>query len=195
MYYINGKYFWNKILIRYINEYGEYEKSVLSKLPSIIIAFLGISLFVHGFLLNRSELNNEANSELKLSVKYPSKVVKNHRIILLLVDALAYEFIQDNNNHNQLLGHFSPNFQNPYRSLLHSLSEAVFIGKFIADPPTTTLQRLKALMTGSMPTFIDAGSNFGGNKVLEDSLLRQWNKAGKQIRFVGDETWIDLFPD
>ncbi|CAH8842487.1 unnamed protein product [Trichobilharzia szidati] len=75
------------------------------------------------------------------------------------------------------------------------MSKAYFTGQFIADPPTTTLQRLKALMTGSMPTFIDAGSNFGGSKVIEDNLLKQWKLAGKQILFVGDETWIELFPD
>ena len=37
--------------------------------------------------------------------------------------------------------------------------------KFIADPPTTTLQRLKGLTTGSLPTFIDAGSNFAGEVI------------------------------
>ena len=29
--------------------------------------------------------------------------------------------------------------------------------RFIADPPTTTMQRLKGLTTGSLPTFVDAG--------------------------------------
>uniref|UniRef100_A0A095BXB5 GPI ethanolamine phosphate transferase 3 n=1 Tax=Schistosoma haematobium TaxID=6185 RepID=A0A095BXB5_SCHHA len=155
-----------------------------------------VYLFLHGFLLNRTELYNETNEKLKLSLNYPSTVARNGRMILLLVDALGYALIQDNNENNQLLpGHISSHSQNRYHPLLDSLSKAVFIGKFIADPPTTTLQRLKALMTGSMPTFIDAGSNFGGSKVLEDNLLKQWNKAGKQIRFVGDETWIDLFPD
>ncbi|CAH8520532.1 unnamed protein product [Schistosoma guineensis] len=186
----------SKSLIKYINKHCDYEISMLSKLPSIVIAFLGISLFLHGFLLNRTELYNETNEKLKLSLNYPSTVARNGRIILLLVDALGYALIQDNNENNQLLpGHISSHSQNRYHPLLDSLSKAVFIGKFVADPPTTTLQRLKALMTGSMPTFVDAGSNFGGSKVLEDNLLKQWNKAGKQIRFVGDETWIDLFPD
>ncbi|CAH8528035.1 unnamed protein product [Heterobilharzia americana] len=50
-------------------------------------------------------------------------------------------------------------------------------------------------MTGSMPTFVDAGRNFGGSKVMEDNLLKQWSRAGKRILFVGDKTWIELFPD
>ncbi|KAH8869634.1 GPI ethanolamine phosphate transferase 3 [Schistosoma japonicum] len=169
--------------------------SFLLKIPSIIVIFFGIYIFLHGFLLNRSEIHNEANEKLQLSVRYPSSVVKHNRIILLLVDAFSYEFIQQNNTENHLRKYFSRDFQNPYLPLRDTLSKASFVGKFVADPPTTTLQRLKALMTGSMPTFIDAGMNFGGDKVMEDNLLKRWNNAGKQILFVGDETWIDLFPD
>lgn len=51
--------------------------------------------------------------------------------------------------------------------------------KFIADPPTTTMQRLKALTTGSLPTFVDAGANFASAKVLEDNILSQMSKSGK----------------
>jgi phosphatidylinositol glycan class O len=29
--------------------------------------------------------------------------------------------------------------------------------KFLADPPTTTMQRITGLITGSIPAFIDAG--------------------------------------
>ena len=43
----------------------------------------------------------------------------------------------------------------------------------MADPPTTTMQRLKALTTGSLPTFIDAGSNFATNEINEDNIIDQ----------------------
>jgi phosphatidylinositol glycan class O len=45
--------------------------------------------------------------------------------------------------------------------------------KFIADPPTTTLQRLKGLTTGSLPTFVDAGSNFASSEIKEDNFIDQ----------------------
>lgn len=32
--------------------------------------------------------------------------------------------------------------------------------KFIADPPTTTMQRITGMITGSIPAFIDAGEVF-----------------------------------
>lgn len=47
--------------------------------------------------------------------------------------------------------------------------------KLIADAPTTTLQRLKGITTGSLPTFIDIGSNFGTDEIIEDNIIDQVN--------------------
>jgi phosphatidylinositol glycan class O len=65
---------------------------------------------------------------------------------------------------------------------------------FIADPPTTTLQRLKGLTTGTLPTFIDAGSNFAGTAIDEDNLIAQARNAGKTVVHLGDDTWHSLYP-
>jgi predicted AlkP superfamily pyrophosphatase or phosphodiesterase len=59
----------------------------------------------------------------------------------------------------------------------------------VADPPTTTMQRLKGLTTGSLPTFIDMASNFGSHEVTEDNLLDQLVRNGKRVVFAGDDTW------
>lgn len=69
-----------------------------------------------------------------------------------------------------------------------------FLLPFIADPPTTTLQRLKGLTTGTLPTFIDAGSNFAGTAIEEDNLLIQLKQAGRRMVHLGDDTWTALFP-
>lgn len=47
--------------------------------------------------------------------------------------------------------------------------------KFVADAPTTTLQRLKGITTGSLPTFIDIGSNFATPEINEDNIIDQVN--------------------
>ena len=61
-------------------------------------------------------------------------------------------------------------FQFPFQFIAHSLPFADntsdtdgwgFLSKFVADAPTTTLQRLSALTTGSLPTFFDLAHNFG----------------------------------
>ncbi|KAK4885469.1 hypothetical protein RN001_001740 [Aquatica leii] len=67
--------------------------------------------------------------------------------------------------------------------------------KFIADPPTTTMQRLKALTTGSLPTFIDAGSNFASSEISEDNIIDQIGKQLRDIVFLGDDTWESLYPN
>lgn len=58
---------------------------------------------------------------------------------------------------------------------------------FIADPPTTTMQRLKALTTGSLPTFIDAGSNFASSAIHEDNWLDQCNARDRDGSGMFDE--------
>lgn len=45
--------------------------------------------------------------------------------------------------------------------------------KLVADAPTTTLQRLKGITTGSLPTFIDIGSNFATAEINEDNIIEQ----------------------
>ncbi|KAJ2688221.1 mannose-ethanolamine phosphotransferase gpi13, partial [Coemansia sp. RSA 1285] len=61
-------------------------------------------------------------------------------------------------------------------STIHQLNERypeqTMLYRFRADPPTTTLQRLKGLTTGQLPTFIDAGSNFAGSAIEEDNWLQ-----------------------
>jgi ethanolaminephosphotransferase len=75
----------------------------------------------------------------------------------------------------------------------------------IAQAPTVTLPRLKALTTGSNPTFLDAILNIAEDSttaVLEnvDSWLRQLAVGGesegprRSIVFAGDDTWLRLFP-
>ncbi|VDP75283.1 unnamed protein product [Echinostoma caproni] len=150
--------------------------------------FIGLLTFLWGFLLNRSEF-------LHVSVLNRSEPVEPHpkgRVIFIVADALAYTFVRPDSN---VLGDPS-RFRMPFvsdRLSAHRNSKQMQLLRFMADPPSTTLQRLKALMTGSMPTFVDAGSNFGGSELMEDNLIKQWHRAGKRILFVGDDTWTGLF--
>ena len=113
------------------------------------------------------------------------------KAIIILVDALRYDFtvpsIAESHHYHDAL------------TVLHEVArgspENAFLLPFIADPPTTTLQRLKGLTTGTLPTFIDAGSNFAGTSIDEDNLLSQLRDAGKNIVHLGDDTWHALFPD
>lgn len=81
-----------------------------------------------------------------------------------------------------------------HQTALDKPNNAVLL-PFIADPPTTTLQRLKGLTTGTLPTFIDAGSNFAGTAIDEDNIVAQLRAAGKNIVHLGDDTWHSLYPE
>ncbi|KAJ1641797.1 mannose-ethanolamine phosphotransferase gpi13, partial [Coemansia asiatica] len=106
-------------------------------------------------------------------------------------------------------------------ALSRRFPDQTMLYRFRADPPTTTLQRLKGLTTGQLPTFIDAGSNFAGSAISEDNWLQamRWpslnacdgpgsgeTKPGetkpsgrrrryrRNVVFLGDDTWMSLFP-
>ena len=50
-------------------------------------------------------------------------------------------------------------------------------------------------IAGSLPTFIDASANFASSAILEDNLLFQLKANNKSIVFMGDDTWLDLYPN
>ncbi|KAI7886869.1 alkaline-phosphatase-like protein, partial [Mucor mucedo] len=57
------------------------------------------------------------------------------------------------------------------------------------------MQRVKGLMTGSLPTFIDAGANFASSAVGEDHLLFHIKQKFHNMYLMGDDTWLNLFPE
>ncbi|PWN31474.1 uncharacterized protein FA14DRAFT_151469 [Meira miltonrushii] len=132
---------------------------------------------------------------------------KYDRTFMWIIDALRFDFLADTNlrdtSNNQS---WSPNPY--YHNILNSPAKLnkeqksfSFLSHFLADAPTTTLQRLKGLTTGSLPTFIDAGSNFGGSEITEDNWLSQMRKKAESIPgqkakmgMAGDDTWLTVFP-
>ncbi|GAA6040378.1 hypothetical protein JCM8097_007587 [Rhodosporidiobolus ruineniae] len=168
-----------------------YGLALLAALHSIALL-----LFTRGFLLTRQALPDindcdpiSASGNLDASCSLPPT---HDKLIFLVVDALRADFVLpvDPSEAN-------PHYQNhlPLPSYLTQQHPThSFLSHFIADAPTTTLQRLKGMTTGSLPTFIDAGSNFAGERVDEDNWLWQAKRAGKRIALVGDETWLNVFP-
>lgn len=79
------------------------------------------------------------------------------------------------------------------RRLLQAWPRHTRAFRLLADAPTVTMQRLKALVAGSLPTFLDVRDNFGSPAITEDNWIRQL--AGRRgAVLVGDDTWMDLFP-
>lgn len=117
------------------------------------------------------------------------------RAVIIIIDALRYDFTipTEAAPADRPTGFYLDNLPLLYNTA-RDHPENAFLLPFIADPPTTTLQRLKGLTTGTLPVFIDAGSNFAGTAIEEDNLVSQLRDAGKTIVHLGDDTWHSLFP-
>lgn len=119
-----------------------------------------------------------------------------NKVIILIIDALRYDFMQYDNNYTSVSDSL-PSYKNKLpviNNLLTKYANSSRLYKFVADPPTTTMQRLNALTTGSLPTFIDIGSNFATPEINEDNLIDQIVHLQKKVVFMGDDTWTSLYP-
>lgn len=70
-----------------------------------------------------------------------------------------------------------------------------------ASSPTVTMPRIKAITTGSVPSFSDVILNIAESESMstlthQDTILGQLKKGlpGKLVMY-GDDTWLNLFPD
>uniref|UniRef100_A0A914D243 GPI ethanolamine phosphate transferase 3 n=1 Tax=Acrobeloides nanus TaxID=290746 RepID=A0A914D243_9BILA len=164
-----------------------------AKLLLLTISYLlSLLIFQRGLLLKRQVLRQQSNcTDVHAN---PACWIQHryNRSIWLVIDALRYDFVAPL-SYNATSSHFLG--QMPLTSrLIVEQPEHTRLFHFTADAPTTTLQRLKALTTGTLPTFIEAGENFGGTEILEDNLVNQLVNQGKNVTFIGDDTWLSLLP-
>ncbi|KAG2587680.1 hypothetical protein PVAP13_5NG163400 [Panicum virgatum] len=166
-----------------------------------ILAFhsLAVYLFTRGFLLTRTELDLHSSRDDRPPqgdvsagcTSWPPPAVD--RLVIVVLDALRFDFVAPST--------FFPE-KHPWMDKLQVLQKlaasektSARIFKALADPPTTSLQRLKALTTGGLPTFIDVGNSFGAPAIVEDNIMHQLVKNGKRVVMMGDDTWIQLYPE
>ncbi|KAL4992885.1 hypothetical protein BDW68DRAFT_3159 [Aspergillus falconensis] len=173
----------------------------------LFLHVVGIFFFTKGFLLTRMVLENKSSCDVLPFDDSRSSLPdqSNHdecwhpksfdKAIVIIIDALRYDFTVPFGPNAELESPqlFHDNIPVLYETAVNSPQNA-FLLPFVADPPTTTLQRLKGLTTGTLPTFVDAGSNFAGTAIDEDNLVAQLHAAGKSIVQLGDDTWQALFP-
>jgi ethanolaminephosphotransferase len=107
----------------------------------------------------------------------------------MLIDALRYDFIFEKETKAEQA---SSKVRMPYvNRLIRERRAHTF--KLTAEPPTVTLPRLKAILSGIVPEFIDILWNFNTTYLVEDNLLKKWRAQNKSIVFYGDDTWLKLF--
>jgi len=166
----------------------------------------GLYFFTKGFLLTRLVLEEKSTCSeppIALSTQFRGAGTQEagcwhpktfDKAVVIIIDALRYDFTVPFTNSTDSPAQAFHNSLPVLYETAETQPKNAFLLPFIADPPTTTLQRLKGLTTGTLPTFIDAGSNFAGTAIEEDNLLMQLKDAGRRIVHLGDDTWTALFP-
>lgn len=166
---------------------------VLALFSWIVFLHIGsLSLFTRGFLLTRLALDTKTACEPSSSCTLPAT---HKRAVILIIDALRFDFVAPSENLPASRSEYYHDVLTLPRQLTAANPSHSFLFNSYADPPTATLQRIKGITTGSLPTFVDIGGSFGGaGAIEEDSLISQLKAAGKRLAFAGDDTWLTVFP-
>ncbi|KAL3835129.1 hypothetical protein ACJIZ3_009865 [Penstemon smallii] len=184
--------------------WGGWEWALAVFLGIMLLHSLAILLFTRGFLLTRSELSKYSQCEdISESPCFPPNHDQNanascwtkpavDRLVIIVLDAIRIDFVAP----SAFFAEKKPWMDKlkVFHELASQNQSSARIFKAIADPPTTSLQRLKGLTTGGLPTFIDVGNSFGAPAIIEDNLIQQLVQNGKRVVMMGDDTWVQLFP-
>ncbi|KAL3483575.1 alkaline-phosphatase-like protein [Aspergillus germanicus] len=109
-----------------------------------------------------------------------------NKVVFMVVDALRSDFVYSNNSGFLFT-----------QSLIRSGAAVPFTA--YAGSPTVTMPRLKAITTGSVPSFLDvilniAESDTSSTLAHQDTWLAQIKAKKEQLIMYGDDTWLKLFP-
>ncbi|XP_050296965.1 GPI ethanolamine phosphate transferase 2-like isoform X2 [Anthonomus grandis grandis] len=148
-----------------------------------LLLLLTVVLYLQGFFpmsnpitaFNNDPPTHIGNISINTTAVYSPLVQKT---VLIIIDALRYDFV-------------TPDLMPHTMGLVTSQG---CLNKVIAESPTVTLPRIKALTTGCVPQYIDVIQNLASSEALKDSWLHSAKKKGLKIVFYGDNTWEKLFP-
>ncbi|RMJ23192.1 hypothetical protein PHISP_05933 [Aspergillus sp. HF37] len=146
---------------------------------------VAILIFSSGFFPYKSLLPGLATFEEADSSTIPPPVFD--KVVFMVVDALRSDFVFANDSGFLFT-----------QSLIRSGAALPFTAH--ASSPTVTMPRLKAMTTGSVPSFLDvilniAESDTTSTLAYQDTWLAQLKVKGGRLVMYGDDTWLKLFPE
>ncbi|KAJ1905925.1 major facilitator super transporter protein [Coemansia sp. IMI 209127] len=160
----------------------------------VLVELVGLGLFVKGFFPYKRSIPGFARPQdqppdIGRIGALDSEIAPQYdRLVVMLVDALRNDFVFGNNSAMEFT-----------QGLLREGQAVGFTAKALA--PTVTMPRIKALMAGTVPNFLDAVLNIAESDTssslkYHDNLLWQLkHHRHKTINMFGDDTWLRLFPD
>ncbi|KAL8694507.1 MAG: hypothetical protein Q9218_000837 [Villophora microphyllina] len=182
-------------------QYSKNKASNISLLSVNLLIPAALLIFAWGFFPHKAFLSGSASftsDQVDLAENAPF-----NKVIFMVVDALRSDFVfsrQSGFRFTQqsvwLMEGFYANSQ--WIRLIRSGAAVPFTAH--AAAPTITMPRIKAITTGSIPSFLDVILNFAESdkaSTLEgqDTWLAQLKaKQDGQLMLFGDDTWLKLFP-
>jgi len=173
---------------------------MFANLLLLFVTLTAIAVFLKGFLVTRQNVKTE--SFYSVDNGYSDGAVPT-KLYVMIVDGLRFDFLTRMPDElvcddlKQSGGMPYNCFEHLHELMRNNASQTELFG-FVADPPTTTSQRIKSIVTGTLPSFADMTGNFGGSAgssslVGDDilSLLRE--HSSRSMLFLGDDTWESLF--
>ncbi|KAJ2087183.1 major facilitator super transporter protein [Coemansia sp. RSA 1813] len=159
----------------------------------VLVELVGLGFFVKGFFPYKKSIPGFARPQdqppdIGRIGTLDEAVPQYDRMVIMLVDALRNDFVFGNNSAMEYT-----------QGLLREGQAVGFTAKALA--PTVTMPRIKALMAGTVPNFLDAVLNIAESDTssslkYHDNLLWQLkHHRNKTINMFGDDTWLRLFPD
>ncbi|RMZ83652.1 hypothetical protein DV738_g982, partial [Chaetothyriales sp. CBS 135597] len=149
------------------------------------LLFIALLVFAAGFFPYKAFLPGLAEwNEPSLRPKHSPPF---NKLVFMVVDALRSDFVYGNES----------NFGYT-QQLVRDGAAIPFTGH--ASPPTITMPRVKAITTGSVPSFVDLVLNFAesdttSSLATQDSWLAQMRASDSgHLVMYGDDTWLRLFP-
>ena len=183
----------------------------------MVVQFLGMLLFAYGYftvddeMLSESEVNSlrlslpeETQAQLAaIQIKCSPELSRAifNKLIFVVIDALRADFIPSITT--------SPSSQYSMPSSQYSMPSSQYSMPFLenlirteaavsmvseAQTPTVTMPRIKALMSGTYPSFMDLIYNLNAARFGDDNLIEQAFLKSKRMLFYGDDTWLQMFP-
>lgn len=180
----------------------------------LILQFIALAFFTKGFLLTRPVYDN-------VSYIPQGSTSKFNKTIMLIISDVGWENVIPIDKDEPVKNNYNFNNNNEYDNYKTSSSISneydlfnnlpVFFNEFnnsITDPyynnsalllkmktypPFNTLQRIKCLTAGSIPSYVDTGITFYGSIIEEDNLLKQLHLHDRKLDFTGNKYWNLLY--
>ena len=161
----------------------KFPPRTLLAVANFLIPF-AVLIFATGFFPYKPFLQGLA--QYKILEHGPPPKAQFDKVIFMVVDALRSDFVYT--------GHSGFAFT---QKLIRTGEAIPFTAH--ATPPTITMPRVKAITTGSIPSFLDVILNFAESDTTsslagQDTWLAQIKAKGGKLVMYGDDTWLKLFP-